>query len=111
PVGENLNPQIEIHRGADECFDFASRSFADAADLRALATDDDRLLAVSLHINYCADVERRALLAKFFDLHGHAIRNLVMQLLEHRLANQLRDEEPNGLGADLVLRIQEWTFW
>src|SRR2546423_9759089 len=89
PVGEYLHPEIEVDLRADERFDLLARGLAEAADLRALAADDDRLLTVSLHINYCADVERRALFPIFFDLDGDAVRDLVVQLLQHRLADQL----------------------
>ncbi len=78
-------------------FDLAPRIAADVANALPAGADEDALLAFAL------DVEDRiecthgdCALAEFLDLARDAVGNFVVELLERRLANELRHEEPNG---------------
>ena len=72
---------------------FFSRNLSDFANARAFCAYDDALLAFPLDVDDCSNVHRRATLAELLDSDGDAVWDLIMKLLEHRLANELRDKK------------------
>ena len=92
---------------ADERFDFGARRLSQRLDRPAALADDDALLAVALHVEGGSNINRAGGLAEFFDGAGDAVRKLLAQQFERRLAHELRREKAQRLGGDLVRVVVE----
>src|SRR5437667_2212921 len=68
PVRQHFDPEVEIHRAADERLHLLSRHAADRPDTRAFRTDEDALLAVALDVEHRTNVHRHGVLPKLLDL-------------------------------------------
>src|SRR5687767_4272661 len=110
PVGQHLDPHVEVYTFAHKSLDFLAGGLTQLADPGALRPDDYPLLAVPLDVNHRPNVPRRSTFAELLDADGDAVRDFVMQLLEDRFADHLGDEEPDRLRADIVIGIQKRAF-
>src|SRR6185437_16154081 len=93
PILQYFDPKVEVHGCADESFNFLTGSCAEELDALSLLAYEYSLLAVALDMDHCTNVEGRAIFAKFLDLASDAVRHLGAQLLERRLADELRCEK------------------
>src|SRR6185437_13677488 len=79
----------------------------DLANPRALLSDHYALLALALDVEHRSNVHRAAIFAKLLDRARNAVRHFLLELLEGRLADELRGEESDGLFSDIVLGIED----
>src|SRR5690606_13627987 len=64
PAGRDLDPQVEVDPRVEKRLDLLARAPAELPDRRTAAADQDRLLAVPLHVDRGADVDRLLRLAE-----------------------------------------------
>src|SRR5690606_7712090 len=109
PVRQRLDPEVEVHALPEERLDLLPRPRSQALDARTASPDQDLLLTLPLDVDRRTDVDRVRRLTVFLDTHRGRVRHLLLVLLEDRLADQLRHEEPDGLHRQLVFRIEKRT--
>src|SRR6266540_2532695 len=93
--------QVEKHALVEQRFDLATRRGAEGLDGAAALADDDALLAVALDVQHGPNIYPLGALPELIDLTRHAVRQLFMQLLEGRFADEFRGKEPQRLGGKL----------
>src|SRR5690348_254323 len=107
PVGKHFDPEIEVDGRIDQRLDFLARRATDLLNPRALLSDHYALLALALDVEHRSNVHRAAIFAKLLDRARNAVRHFLLELLEGRLADELRCEESHGLFSDIVFWIEE----
>ena len=81
--------QIEEHAPASQQrLDLGARRGAEGLDGAATLADYDPLLAFPLDVQHRPNIYRLGALPELIDLARDAVRQLFMQLLERRLANE-----------------------
>src|SRR5918999_4452613 len=101
PVRKHLHPDVEKDLRADEGFDLLARRGTDGTDTLSARADEDPLLTLSLDVDDGTNVDGRLVFAELLDLACDAVRDLFLELLECRFANELGHEEAHRLRADL----------
>src|SRR6185437_6939824 len=110
PILQYFDPKVEVHGCTDEGFDLLAGSRAKELDALSFLTDEDPFLAITFDVNHGTNVNRRAILTKFLDLAGDAVRNFGAELLERRLSYELRGKKANRVDAYVFDREQERAF-
>src|SRR5665213_974882 len=110
PILQYFHPKVEIHAATCKCFDLFPSSRPQELDTASLFANEDALLAFAFDVNYCSNVDRRAVLPKLLDLTSDAVRYLSPELLQCSFSYQFRGEEANGMYADVFDREQERAF-
>src|SRR5690606_21798598 len=78
PAGCDLDPEIEVDPRVEERFDLLPGAPPELPDAHAATPDQDRLLAVPLHVDGGTNVDRVRGLAEFLDRHRDAVWHLLL---------------------------------
>ena len=93
--------------------DFQPRAVDDARQAPPVFAPQNRLLAFALHVNHRVHVQHALALRvrhNLLDLHGHGVRQLVVQPLQRGLADQLGHAGIAVVVGHVVVRVELRPF-
>src|SRR5215467_14319585 len=101
PVRFHLHPEVQEDLAPEQLLHLGPRPGADLLQHPSAPADDDPLLGVALDVDRRRDVDDVGAVPGLdvVDHHGHRVRDLLRQQLEHLLPDQLRDRKRLGLVA------------